>query len=141
MTRWKRLTRKLRATPAFWVATLLVTLGALSNHPTLRPTPASLAQAEDRPSLQAMNEEKPLLREGSVITESRGRFKFNEDRIVFIDESLGKSITCLENLLLQRIKSFLDDEEGTRQRWSVSGKLTEFHGENYLWLDRATRAQ
>jgi hypothetical protein len=88
-----------------------------------------------------MNEEKSLLREGSAITESRGRFKFNEDRIVFTDESLGKSMTCLENLLLQRIKGFLDDEEGTRQRWAVSGKITEFQGENYLWLDRATRAQ
>ena len=48
---------------------------------------------------------------------------------------------CLENSMLQRVYAFSKDDDGGRQRWTVSGKVTEFNGENFLWLDRATRIQ
>jgi hypothetical protein len=119
----------------------VIALTILSNHPALRTIPGSLVSAGERRNLKEMNEEKSLIREGTSLAEARGRFKPVNERFVFVDESTGKPLTCLENLMLQRIQSFLKDDEGGRQRWSVSGKITEFNGENFLWLDRAIRAQ
>jgi len=141
MTRLRRWIRRCSKAPSFWVFVCVVALTILSNHPALRSMPGSLASADERPNLKEMNEEKSLIREGTSLAEARGRFKPFNERFVFIDESTGKPLTCLENLMLQRIHSFLKDDEGGRQRWSVSGKITEFNGENFLWLDRAIRAQ
>lgn len=141
MTRLRRWIRRCSNAPSFWVLVFVTALTTLSNHPALRSIPGSLASADERPNLKEMNEEKSLIREGTSLAEARGRFKPVNERFIFIDESTGKPLTCLENLMLQRIHSFLKDDEGGRQRWSVSGKITEFNGENFLWLDRAIRAQ
>jgi hypothetical protein len=141
MTRFNRLIQKCSSSPAFWLAMLIALLVVASNHPALRSMPGAAANAQDRPTLKSMNNDKSLLREGTAIAESKGRFKLVDDRILFSDESLGKSFKCLENLMLQRIKGSLNDDEGFRQRWSISGKISEFNGENFLWLDRAIRAQ
>jgi hypothetical protein len=141
MTKLKRLVRKIMFAPIFWVVVAVLTLTAASNQPISPGISPAAAMADERPSLKAMNEEKTLLREGTLLTDSKGRFKFNEDRIAFTDESLGKTMICLENIVLQRIHVFSKDDGNSRQRWNVSGKITEFNGENFLWLDRATRAQ
>lgn len=141
MTRLKRLIRRCSAAPSFWVLVVVIALAIASNHPVFRSTSASMANADERPTLKEMNEDKSLIREGTSLTDARGRFKAVNERFVFMDESTGKPLTCLENLMLQRIHSFLKDDDGGRQRWSVSGKITEFNGENFLWLDRAIRAQ
>jgi hypothetical protein len=141
MIKIRRLAKKLFFAPSSWAGIVILSLAVASNQPFIRAMSESSANAEDRPSLKAMNEEKSLIREGTLLTDSKGRFRFNEDRIVFTDESLGKSLICLENIMLQRIHAFSKEDEGGRQRWSVSGKVTEFNGENFLWLDRATRAQ
>lgn len=141
MIKIRRSAQKILLAPNFWVLVVIFLLTVASNHPLLQGSTGWSANAEDRPSLKAMNEEKTLLREGTVITDSRGRFRLNEERIVFTDESLGKSLMCLENSMLQRVYAFSKDDDGGRQRWTVSGKVTEFNGENFLWLDRATRIQ
>jgi hypothetical protein len=141
MNKIRRSARKILLAPTFWVVVFILLLTVASNHPLLQGSSGWSANAEDRPSLKAMNDEKSLLREGTVITDSRGRFRLSEERIIFTDESLGKSLMCLENSMLQRIYSFSKDDDGGRQRWTVSGKITEFNGENFLWLDRATRIQ
>jgi hypothetical protein len=141
MTRLKRLIRRCSAAPSFWVLVFVIALFIASNHPVFQSTSGSSANADERPTLKEMSEDKSLIREGTSLTEARGRFKVVNERFVFMDESTGKPLTCLENLMLQRIHSFLKDDEGGRQRWSVSGKITEFNGENFVWLDRAIRAQ
>ena len=141
MNRLRRLIRRSVNAPSVWVLLLVIILSITSNHPSLRLTNGSIAKADERPTIQAMNEEKSLIREGTSLAEARGRFKVVNERFVFMDETTGKSLTCLENLMLQRIHSFLKDDEGGRQRWSVSGKITEYNGDNFLWLDRALRAQ
>jgi hypothetical protein len=141
MIKLRRLFRKIVYAPSSWVGLFLGVLLLMSNHPSLRSSLEGSAMGEDRPSLQGMNEEKSLLREGTNLSEARGKFKIGKDRIVFSDEGQNKSFACLENLMLQRIDSFLKDDEGGKQRWTVSGRITEFNGENFLWIDRAIRAQ
>lgn len=141
MKRLQRLIRRGANAPSVWVLLLVMVLSMTSNHPSLRWTKGLTAQADERPSIQAMNADKSLIREGTILAEARGRFKVVNERFVFLDETTGKPLTCLENLMLQRIHSFLKDDEGGRQRWSVSGKITEYNGDNFLWLDRALRAQ
>jgi len=120
---------------------VVIALFIASNHPVFQSTSGASANADERPTLKEMSEDRTLIREGTSLPEARGRFKLVNERYVFMDESTGKPLTCLEDLMLQRIHSFLKDDEGGRQRWSVSGKITEFNGENFLWLDRANRAQ
>jgi hypothetical protein len=127
--------------PSVWMIMIVGALVVASNWPALRLSSSASAVEGDRPSLVAMNQEKSLLREGTSVSESRGRFQIVKERVIFSDETLGKSFTCLENLMLQRIHAMLGDDEGRRQRWLVTGKITEFNGENFLWLDRATRAR
>ena len=141
MTKLRRLFYKVVCAPSSWVGVFLGVLLLMSNHPSLRSSVEGSAIGEDRPTLQGMNEEKNLLREGTSLSEARGRFKVGKDRIVFSDEGQSKSFVCLENLMLQRIHSFLKDDEGGKQRWTVSGRITEFNNENFLWIDRAVRAQ
>lgn len=141
MKRFERFLYRGLHTPFVWMTLALIALVGVSNWPALRLSSSASAVEGDRPSLVAMNQDKGILREGTVVSESKGRFQVVKDRVVFTDESLGKSFTCLENLTLQRIQSYLGDDEGRRQRWMVTGKITEFGGENFLWLDRAIRAR
>lgn len=137
---WRRM-RRLVSSPSLWVFALVTSLALASNYPGVRSGSFGLVNADERPSLKSMNDEKSLMREGTALTEVRGRFKVANERYVFMDEINNQSLTCLENLMLQRVYYFLKDDEGGRQRWSVSGKITEYNGENFLWIDRAMRVQ
>lgn len=77
------------------------------------------------------------LREGLVITDRGGFFRHDGDGAVFITED-GYELTALPNLNLERIiRTLKSADEAQSIRWSVSGKVTEFSGRNYLLISRA----
>lgn len=50
-----------------------------------------------------------------------------------------RNLLVLENLALQRIADAMKIDSSD-SRWVISGKITEFRDQNYLWIERATRA-
>lgn len=141
-TRLHRMLARAVRSPAFWVLWCLglLTVAANTQHPESGRGGGTLV-ADDRPSLTEMNSDKALQREGTLISDARGKFQLAKDRVAFIDESNRTPIVCLENLMLQRVLSYVSEDENRRQRWLVTGKITEFEGANYLWIDRAVRAR
>lgn len=93
-------------------------------------SPANAAAGPSQPS---------RLREGGRISQQKGIFTIAGDRVVFspVDGTLPKMVV-LENLSLQRV---IQNLEGNSQQevWLVTGRVTEFQGANYLFLERATR--
>ncbi len=96
--------------------------------------------ASDRPSLAQMAKEETAMREGTPITEVKGRFRKQGERFQFVEEGSNKAFKCLENLCLQRISMNQQDDE-RKVIWLVSAKVTEFNGENFLILDKAVRSR
>lgn len=112
-----------------WVLTAWGGLGWLdSSHMSMRPEAASTTGEHVRPTSEQLR-----LREGSKITEEVGEFRETGGRIAFYPDATGHSIIVLENLALERVSRELD--QGKR-KWSVTGKVTEFRGSNYLLLER-----
>ena len=78
------------------------------------------------------------LREGCKLVDQVGDFQKSGDHINF---SFGKdghgALRVLENLALERVARVLDDNPSLRV-WCISGVITEYRGENYLLLTRAT---
>jgi len=77
------------------------------------------------------------LREGTEIVEQRGRFIVSGDRALFITADDHRRFTVLENLNLERIAKAVT-EHPDRLHWNISGMVTEYRGENYLLIKRAT---
>ncbi len=128
--------------PAFWVIVCVIAAAiAVNVQPQGTAGWESILSADDRPSLSEMNQSSTLLREGTAVAESKGKFQLVGDRIVFHDTQHGHSLPCLENLMLQRVESYLKEDQDQRQAWVVTGKVTEFNGGNYLWIDRAIRSR
>lgn len=50
-----------------------------------------------------------------------------------------RNLVVLENLSLERIAEAMKIDSSDN-RWTVYGRVTEFRGQNYLWIERATRA-
>jgi len=50
-----------------------------------------------------------------------------------------RNLVVLENLSLERIAEAMKIDSSDN-RWTVHGRVTEFRGQNYLWIERATRA-
>ena len=127
--------------PAFWVGVIMLTVAMIANmtdHGSLmRGTSVS---AEDRPTLSQMASEAALLREGTALTDLKGRFRKQVDRLVFVEDGTNRSYKCLENLCLQRVASSLQDED-RKLVWLISAKATEFNEENFLILDKAMRTR
>lgn len=101
---------------------------------------ASLSPADDSPAREDAGAPaaERRLREGSVV-EASGRFALSKDRLIFLPVEGGAPLTVLENLAAERVVAYLEpghDERNERQ-WSVRGRVTEFHGGNYLLLDYA----
>jgi len=103
---------------------------------------AGAAVGETVPNLEPLDhpsggnrelKQEPLrLREGSRFTDEIGEFRETGGRIAFFPD-FGSSMVVLENLALERVSRDMD--QGKR-KWSVSGKVTEFRGSNYLILER-----
>lgn len=83
-------------------------------------------------------QEGPLVREGEVWENELGHILVAGQRYAFRPIQGGRSVIVLENLNLQRIVQRLE-ESSQPTIWSISGRVTEFQGGNYLLIERATR--
>ena len=126
--------------PALWVIVTVGCMAVFANLSGDHSMHSNSVMANDRPSLTQMAKEDSAMREGAVLSDSKGRFKKQGERFVFIDETTSKTFKCLENLCLQRIATNqLDDDR--KVIWLVSAKVTEFNGENFLILEKAIRSR
>jgi hypothetical protein len=74
-------------------------------------------------------------REGTKFEKVNGSFRVAVDRVEFHPAQGGASLVVLENLALERV---VDELTGDLElAWQVDGRITEYHGRNYLLLDRA----
>ena len=96
--------------------------------------------AGERPSLSTMAKEESIMREGTLLTDVKGRFRKQGERFQFIEDGSNKSYKCLENLSLQRIDASQQDDD-RKVAWIVCAKVTEFKGENFLVLEKAIRSR
>lgn len=78
----------------------------------------------------------PALREGTDLVEQHGQFRMAGDRIAFFPSNSASRYVVLENLNLQRIAQVMTENPAAVE-WSVSGTLTEYRGNNYLFVRSA----
>jgi hypothetical protein len=126
-----------------WSARLLITLILLGD-PTgaERPpadaaeTPSASVPAAAAPAVPTQGDEPGTrLREGEFLLNRAGTFQYTGDRILFAAHDQAGAWPVLENLALERVARLLAQHADSV--WTVTGTLTEFHGRNYLLLDRA----
>ncbi len=130
---------RILSSPAFWVVLVVSCVAMLANLGG-SPMHGNPIMADDRPSLAQMAKAESLSREGTPLTEVKGRFRKVGERFVFVEDGTTKSIKCLENLSLQRVATNQQDDD-RKVVWNVSGKITEFNNENFLILDKAVRSR
>ena len=77
------------------------------------------------------------LREGTLVSDQSGFFREDGDGATFVADS-GLEFGALPNLNLERITRLLKStDEPESIRWSVTGQVTEFSGQNFLLISRA----
>lgn len=99
-------------------------------------TAAFLQENPDFSTTKEVSEETPeRFREGTKFEKVNGSFRVAVDRVEFHPAQGGASLVVLENLALERV---VDELTGDLELvWQVDGRITEYHGRNYLMLDRA----
>lgn len=106
------------------------------------PRPATMGQAAERaePALSdrenralETRKKQQRLREGAEIVDSVGGFQWVGDRLNFVTEEGEIETKVLENRMMERVVLTLETSTGDLQ-WSVSGRITEYRGNNYLLL-------
>lgn len=78
-------------------------------------------------------------REGHRVENATVTFQVSEAERFVLSLNGEKGLTALENLALERIADAMRIDSADN-RWVVTGRVTEFRGQNYLWIERATRA-
>ena len=126
--------------PAFWVILAFCSTAVFSNIGGDSRLSSSAIMADERPSLSTMAKEQSIMREGTVLTDIKGRFRKQGERFQFIEDGSNKTYKCLENLNLQRIDASQQDDD-RKLAWIVSAKVTEFNRENFLVLEKAVRSR
>jgi hypothetical protein len=124
---------------SFWVLSLALVLAAYINI-SGDARNSNAIMASDRPSLAQMSKQESQMREGTPLTDIKGRFKKQGDRFMFVEDGATKAFKCLENLCLQRVTTnFQDDDRAAT--WLISAKFTEFNDTNYLLVEKAIRSR
>ena len=126
--------------PAFWVILAFLFTAVFSNLGGDSRMSSSAIMAGERPSLSSMAKEESSMREGALLSEVKGRFRKQGERLLFIEDGTNKSFKCLENLSLQRMEASQQDDD-RKVAWIVSSKVTEFKGENFLLVEKAIRSR
>ena len=93
-------------------------------------------------TIETGQQETRRLREGTIITDQSGFFREDGDGATFVADSSDVSskleLGALPNLNLERVVRLLKNaEEPSSVRWSVTGQVTEFAGQNFLLISRA----
>ena len=71
------------------------------------------------------------------MVDQMGHFRMTGDRVAFFATEKKGRFIALENLNLQRIAQAIA-EQPEKRLWKVTGTLTEYRGENFLLVQRAT---
>jgi len=79
---------------------------------------------------------KDRLREGTELVDVTGHFKLTGDRATFYLADGSARFNGLENLTLERVSTVIAEDPTPMER-IVTGKITEFKGNNYLLITRA----
>jgi len=124
---------------SFWVISSALVLTTYINLSGDLPN-SNTIMANDRPTLAQMSKTESLMREGTPLTDVKGRFKKQGDRFLFVEEGATKSFKCLENLCLQRMTTNLQDDDRAAI-WLISAKFTEFNDTNFLIVEKAVRSR
>lgn len=88
------------------------------------------------PSVRTGETPQPRAREGTDLVDQPGSFQIVGERVVFVTEKNSQRFVALENLNLERIARTLASHPYPLQ-WRVSGKITEFRGNNFILVERA----
>ena len=79
------------------------------------------------------------LREGHRFENLTAMIQITEAERFLASIEGDKNFLLLENLALERIAEAMRIDS-TDNRWVLTGRVTEFRGQNYVWVERATRA-
>lgn len=122
----------------FWVIACSVGLAVASNIAVQRGGVAESSSFAAEQGLIA--NPGRILREGVLLPEMVGVFRVFGERIQFVEREGGRAFRCLENLMLQRVQQVIGDEP-SETAWIVSGRVTEFRGENFLLVEMIRRTK
>ncbi len=137
VARYLRLGERLRRTApgaaAGGLAVVLLAAGmagiGLPQAPAPGPPPAPRL-------LPAAENSATRVREGTELVDRVGSFQIVGERVVFVAESGSQRFVAMENLNLERIARTVASHPYPLQ-WKVSGKITEFRGNNFILVERA----
>jgi hypothetical protein len=105
--------------------------------------PAKNADADVKPAAPKESADKSKdssrWREGHSIENLTATFTISETERFMVNVNAEKGLIALENLSLERIADAMRIDSADN-RWVVTGRITEFRGQNFLWIERATRA-
>ncbi|MCA9194787.1 MAG: hypothetical protein KDB03_23610 [Planctomycetales bacterium] len=134
MGRFKKTLLSVLGSPFFWVLSCMLAAGIASNM-TAGASENGVGKAEQEEN--SVDEEKKVMREGTRIESQVARCQLSGERLVLSFESF--QVIALENLATQRMLKAMNDDPNDVQ-WQITGEVTEFQGQNYLYVHRVTRA-
>jgi len=110
-------------------------------------TEAAAATGKNEPNKTASTASKDLAKSKDVVRLREGHRFENLTAMIQITETErflatiegDKNFLVLDNLALERIAEAMR-VDSTDNRWVLTGRVTEFRGQNYVWVERATRA-
>jgi hypothetical protein len=124
----------------------------LGSGPAVKPLPpattrSSVNAATTGPNVAPGSPAQPLLREGTLLIDRTGRMMRSPDgsQVEFVFDSDGKAlkdppVIILPNLLLAQMEAAAASVSRDL-RFRITGMVTEYHGHNYVLLDKAVGVQ
>jgi hypothetical protein len=124
----------------------------LGTAPAGRPLPPATTRpatnaATTGPNVAPGSPAQPLLREGTLLIDRTGRMMRSADgsQVEFVFDSDGKAlkdppVIILPNLLLAQMEAAAASVSRDL-RFRITGMVTEYHGHNYVLLDKAVGVQ
>ncbi len=100
------------------------------------PIPSTDFESKSDSSAAGANVSQPRLREGTALEAITGTLRPAGERYVFFSEDGKHRLVVLENLALERLLRVQSAYAGN-VFWKVWGTVTEFRGQNFLFLKRS----
>lgn len=128
-----RLMRYLRGT-ILCLPGLIVGAALVGAQESRMPVPSTQPMVPD--PRKSDQENQYLLRQGTDLVDQVGEFRLAGDRVVFFMDGGKRRLIGLENLTLERITQTLI-KNPERLQWRVTGTITEYQGNNFLFITHA----